>query len=73
VTQYNLFAVFKVIVDEFSSDKDKFDSFLENVKHFFYKGEMHDALYYYGGETVKVAPTLRPAEYPPPPPQLVAY
>jgi hypothetical protein len=53
-TKYNLFAVFKSIVDEFSSDEDEFDSFPEKGKHFFYKGEMQDVLYYDGGETVKV-------------------
>jgi hypothetical protein len=31
----------------------------ETGKHFFYKNEMHDILHYDGGQTVKIAPSLR--------------
>jgi hypothetical protein len=63
-TNDNLCAVFKAIVEEFSSDEEEYvDSFHEKGKHFFYKGKMHNVIHYDDGETVKFAPSLRHAEY----------
>jgi hypothetical protein len=59
-TSEDLFEVFKSIVAEFSSDEEEnVESYLEKGKHFFYREEMHDVFHYYGGSTVRVAPSLR--------------
>lgn len=55
-----LFAVFKTIVDELSPEENGLNkNYSETGKHFFFKNEMHDVLHYDGGETVKIAPSLR--------------
>jgi hypothetical protein len=35
------------------------ENYPETGKHFFFKNEIHDVLHYDGGETVKLAPSLR--------------
>jgi hypothetical protein len=59
-TDYNLFAVFKTIVDELCPEVDGVNkNYPETGKHFSLKNEMHDVLHYDGGETVQIAPSLR--------------
>jgi hypothetical protein len=55
-----LFAVFKAIVEDFFSDEEEGKySYPEKGKRLIFGEEMHDVLFYDGGETVKVAPSLR--------------
>jgi hypothetical protein len=58
-----LFAVFKAIVEEFSSDEEEGkDSYPEKGKRFFFAEGIHEVLFYDSGKTVKVAPSLRHAQ-----------
>jgi hypothetical protein len=55
-----LAAVFKAIVEDFSSDEEEGkDSYPEKGKHFFFGEEIHEVLFNDGGETVKVTHSLR--------------
>jgi hypothetical protein len=59
-TDYNLFAVFKTIVDDLCPEGDGVnENYPETGKHIFFKNEMHDVVHYDGGDTVKIAPSLR--------------
>jgi hypothetical protein len=59
-TDANLFAVFKTIVDELCPEGDGVnENYPETGKHIFFKNEMHDVLHYDGGDTFKIAPSLR--------------
>jgi hypothetical protein len=59
-TDDNLFAVFKVIVDEFTPKEEKLNEiYPEKGKHLFYKNEIHDVLHYDRGPILKSVPSLR--------------
>jgi hypothetical protein len=59
-TDDNLFAVFNTIVDHLCPEGDGVNkNYPETGKHIFFKNEMHDVLHYDGGDTVKIAPSLR--------------
>jgi hypothetical protein len=54
-----LCVVFKTIVKDFSSDEEEGkDSYPQKDQCFFFVEEMHEVLFYDGGQTVKVAPSL---------------
>jgi hypothetical protein len=60
----NLFDVFKLSVEEFSSEEEeRRDSYAEKVKLFFLKDEMHDVLHYDDSASVKVVPSTRHTSY----------
>jgi hypothetical protein len=59
-TDDNLFAFFKTIVDELCTEGDGVnENYPDTGKHIFFKNEMHDVLHYDGGDTVKIALSLR--------------
>jgi hypothetical protein len=59
-TDDNLFAFFKTIVDELCPEADGVnENYHGTGKHFFFKNEMYDVVHYDGGETVKIATSLR--------------
>jgi hypothetical protein len=59
-TDDNLFAFLKKNVDELCPEAEGVNkNYPEKGKHFFFKNEMYDVLHYDGGETIKIAPSLR--------------
>jgi hypothetical protein len=58
-TDDNIFAFFKTVVDELCPEGDGVNkNYPDTGQHIFLK-KMHDVLHYDGGDTVKIAPSLR--------------